>query len=142
MTIGEIMNADVVSVAPDESVRSAARLMSRHNIGALPVCAEGGRLRGIVTDRDIVLRCVAGDADPGELPVSEIMTRAIISAGPDEDVAAAAGRMADGQVRRIPVVEHGRVVGMVALGDLARRRTCSMEAARALCDISVNVRHK
>ena len=85
---------------------------------------------------------VAGDADPGELPVSEIMTRAIISAGPDEDVAAAAGRMADGQVRRIPVVEHGRVVGMVALGDLARRRTCSMEAARALCDISVNVRHK
>lgn len=142
MRIREIMNTDVVSITPDESVRCAARLMSRHNIGALPVCAQDGRLRGMVTDRDIVLRCVADDTDPEELPVREIMTRAIVSAAPDDDVAAVAGRMADSQVRRIPVVENGRVVGMVALGDLARRRTCAMEAARALCDISVNIRHK
>ena len=142
MTVREIMNTDVVSVAPEESVRCAARLMSRHNIGALPVCAEGGRLRGIVTDRDIVLRCVAQEMDPAETPVREIMTRAMVTAAPDDELACAAGRMADSQVRRVPVVENGRLVGMVALGDLARRRTCAMEAAQALCEISLNVRSR
>ncbi|MBQ5583635.1 MAG: CBS domain-containing protein, partial [Ruminiclostridium sp.] len=69
MQVSEVMNRNVVTIDPGESVALAARLLSRHNVGSLPVCGPGGRLLGIVTDRDIVLRCVAPEENPSQVPV-------------------------------------------------------------------------
>lgn len=140
MLVKEIMNKDTVSVSPDESVRSAARLLYRYNVGSLPVCMSDGSLRGMITDRDIVLRCVALESDPDTTPIREIMSRGVISVGPDDSVDRACILMSDAQVRRLPVTEANRVVGMISLADLARRNACSMEASKALTEISSNVR--
>lgn len=140
MLVHELMTGRVVSVTPDDTVASAARLLSRHNIGALPVCTEDGRLRGMLTDRDIALRCVAAESEPERTPVREVMSRSIITAAPDEDVKSAAATMARAQIRRMPVLSCGKVVGMLSLGDLARSKDCNMEASAALTEISSNVR--
>ena len=118
----------------------AARLLARHNVGALPVCGPEGNLRGMVTDRDIVLRCVAAEEDPARTRVKDIMTRGCAAVAPDADPREAARLMAEKQVRRLPVVEDGRVVGVVSLGDLARSQRYDMEASKALSEISDNVR--
>lgn len=141
MQIRDIMNPIVVSITPEESAALAARLLARHDLGALPVCGEDGGLRGIVTDRDIITRCIAPANDPASTPVRDIMTRGVEVISPAEDITSAAQRMAGNQVRRLPVVEHDKVVGMVSLGDLARRHCCDMETAQALSEISENVRH-
>ena len=104
------------------------------NLGALPVTDRSGRLVGMITDRDIAVRCVASGADARELRVDDIMTRGVYTASPDAEVGDAARRMGRGQVRRLPVVEGGRIVGMLSLADMAR--SCDMEAAAALADIS------
>ena len=139
MQVRELMNQSVVSITPGESASLAARLLARHQLGALPVCGEDGGLRGIVTDRDIVTRCVAAETDPHKVPVREIMSRNCAVISPEEDAAEAARLMGAGQVRRLPVLEDGKVVGMVSLGDLAKRRACDMEAAEALSEISENI---
>lgn len=136
------MNSNVISVSPEESAAFASRLLSRHNIGALPVCSPDGKLRGIVTDRDIVLRCVAAENDPEQTPVREIMSRTVISVEPEDDVRAATRLMAEEQVRRLPVVHGGRVVGMVSLGDMAKNQKFDMEAAKALSEISSNIKRR
>lgn len=140
MFVRDLMSNDVVSITPEESAALAARLLSRHNIGALPVCGEDGRLRGIVTDRDIVLRCVATEEDPAKTPVKDIMSRNCAVVSPDDDVREASRMMASAQVRRLPVCEESKVVGMVSLGDLALSRTCDMEASKALTDISEQIK--
>lgn len=140
MKVCEIMSNAVVSVGPDEPVAAAARLLKRWNLGALPVCDPGGHLRGFVTDRDIVLRCVAAGDDPAGVPVREVMSRAVSTADPNENVSDLIARMGREQLRRLPVTDSGRVIGMVTLCDLARRTDCSTEAAAALHDISLNIR--
>ena len=140
MLVRERMSTDVVAVSPDESAALAARLMSRHNVGALPVCTAEGKLRGMVTDRDIVLRCVANGYDPAKTPLREIMSRAVVTVTPGEDTERAMSLMASGQLRRLPVSENGRVVGILSLGDLAWERETDTEAGEALRRISRNVR--
>lgn len=142
MKIGEIMTDKVVSISQMEPVSAAARLMKRHNLGALPVCDDGGRLRGMITDRDIVTRCVAADLDAADTQVREIMSRGICTCGCGEDVQAAVIAMRTEQVRRLPVLEEGRLVGMLSLGDLARSQSCHMEAAEALTEISANIHRR
>ena len=141
MEVRALMSRDVVTVSPGEPAAVAARLLARYNVGALPV-AENGRLRGMITDRDIVLRCVAADRDPEKTPVGEIMTGKVVSAAPGDDAEAAAQRMAREQIRRLPVVEHGRVVGMLSLGDLSVNDRLKMEASACLSEISSNVKHR
>ena len=140
MLVREVMGPCVVAIHPGESAALAARLLARHNVGALPVCAGDGQLRGVVTDRDLVLRCLAAEEDPRQVPVGRIMTRHPAQVAPGDDVRLAAQAMARHQVRRLPVVEAGRVVGMVSLGDLARCGKYEMEISRALTEISGNVR--
>ena len=140
MQVRDLMNPSVVSITPNESAALAARLLSRHNLGALPVCGDDGGLRGIVTDRDIVLRCVAAEEDPAQVPVRDIMTRNCATVSPADDPREATRVMADKQVRRLPVLQDGKVVGMVSLGDLARCRQFDMEASKALSEISDQVR--
>ena len=139
MVVKELMTSGVVTVEPNSSAALAARLLARHNVGALPVCGPDGRLRGMVTDRDIILRCVAPEDDPAQTPVKDIMSRSCAFAAPDMDCAQAGALMARSQVRRLPVVEGGRVVGILALSDLARCGQYDMEAAQALSEISDNV---
>ena len=142
MRVRDLMSKSVVTIAPGESAALAARLLSRHELGALPVCAADGTLAGIVTDRDIVTRCVAAGEEPGRVPVRDIMSPAPSVITPETPVSAAARLMAQRQVRRLPVVEQGQVVGMLSLGDLARSRRTDTEAAEALSDISASLRRK
>ena len=139
MQVKDLMNPSVVTVEPTASAALAARLISRHNVGSLPGCAEGGRLRGVVTDRDIVLRCIATEDDPAQTPVRDIMTRGCATVSPDADCREATRLMSLHQVRRLPVVENGRLVGMISLADVARSGRFDMEAAQALCEISENI---
>ena len=140
MNVRDCMNTHLVCVSPEESVAVAARLMARHNIGALPVRARDGSLCGIVTDRDLVLRCMALNRSAEETAISRIMTARVTSVSPQAGLDQAASIMAKEQIRRLPVVEGRRLVGMLSLGDLSRREDYSMEAAEALSDITANVR--
>lgn len=133
------MRPSVVSVTVTDSTALAARLLSRHNVGSLPVCSADGRLRGIVTDRDIVLRCIAPEDDPAQTPVRDVMTRGCFTVSPDTSCTEAARLMAARQVRRLPVVDRGRLVGMLSLGDLARSHSYDAETSQALSEISDNI---
>ena len=82
MQVRDLMNPSVVSITPSESASLAARLLSRHNVGSLPVCGEDGGLRGIVTDRDIILRCVAAEEDPLKTQVKDIICLLYTSPSP------------------------------------------------------------
>jgi CBS domain-containing protein len=140
MNVSDIMTGKVITVGQDEPVMAAVRLLKRHNVGALPVTDQSGRLRGLVTDRDIVLRCVAAGEDVRTMPVNEIMSRGILTAQPGDSVAQAAESMAREQIRRLPVTENGRVVGMVSLCDLARQESCRRECTKAVESISANIK--
>ena len=140
MQVKDLMTSGAVTITPDETAALAARLLTRHNIGSLPVCGSDGKLRGIVTDRDIVTRCIAAECRPSDTKVREIMTRSVVTASPGDDLHEAAQLMADGKVRRLPVVEGGVLVGILSLGDLAKSGRFDMEASRALSEISSNIR--
>ena len=143
MNVQSVMTEKIVAVNQLEPVSSAARLMQRHNLGALPVCDDKGKLRGILTDRDIVIRCVAADMDPEDTMIREIMSRGIQTCSAGDETSRALEAMSAHQVRRLPVVEeNGKLVGMVSLGDLARSAAGSMEAAEALSEISSNIRRR
>ena len=140
MQVKDVMARDPVRIAPEETVSVAARMLGRSNIGALPVCSADGKLRGIVTDRDIVLRSVASNEDAGQQCVREIMSRRLVTAQPADTLQHAARTMAQQQVRRLPVVENGRLIGMLSLRDLSCQPGMRMEAAQALEEISSNIR--
>ncbi len=136
MKIREVMSGTVVRIHPEETVAVAARALEHYNVGALPVCGGDGRLCGVVTDRDLVTRCLAAGRSPGSTSVREVMTANVISARPDMDADLAAALMGQAQIRRLPVTQNGKLCGMVSLGDLARREDTNQEAAQALSAIS------
>ena len=142
MKLKEIMSRNVISVHPKESVAVAARLLAHHNIGVLPVCSSDGRLCGVVTDRDLVTRCMAANRTPEQTKVQDVMTGRIICASSDMDVAVAARLMGREQVRRLPVIDDGKLCGMVSVGDLAGREESSYDAAEALEGICSNLSKK
>lgn len=139
MKLRDVMSNPVIRIHPDETVAVAARTLARYNIGALPVCGSDGRICGLVTDRDIVTRCLASGRSPSATTVGDVMTTSVVSARPDMDTAAVAGLMGREQVRRLPVVENGKLCGMVSLGDLALKEESSFEAGDALSEISSNL---
>ena len=119
MKIREIMTNRLVTVQPTESVSRAARLMRDADIGDVLVTDNGGHQMGILTDRDIAVRVVAQEKDLSQAQVGDFMSRDLYTASPDTDVEDAADMMAQRQVRRLPIVEGDRFVGIVSLGDLA-----------------------
>jgi CBS domain-containing protein len=139
MKVRDLMTQPAIQVAPTESVEVAARTLTHYNIGALPVCTGDGRLCGVVTDRDLVTRCMASGRKPSEMTVREVMTGKVEQAQPDMDAAVAAHLMGRLQVRRLPVVENGKLCGMLSLGDLAKREQSIQDAADALSDITANL---
>jgi CBS domain-containing protein len=114
--VKDFMTPDVVTVAASARLSEAARLMRDSDIGVLPV-VEGDTLRGIITDRDIVIRGLA--AGTADATVETILTEQVAVLSPEDDVKDAERRMAEHDVRRLPVVEEGKLVGMVSVGDLA-----------------------
>lgn len=140
MQIRDVMSTNVVSVTTEDSVEVAARLLSRRNIGVLPVTGACGQLKGILTDRDIVLRCVAASFDPALTRVRQVMTANPVTLRPDDDVESAGALMGQRQIRRLPVTENGRLVGMVSLGDLAVQPDYGTEAAECLADICTGLK--
>ncbi|MTV49061.1 CBS domain-containing protein [Heliobacillus mobilis] len=129
------MTQDITSISSDKSVIEAAKIMKQLDVGAVPV-VQGDKCIGMITDRDIVLRVVAQGQDPQNTQVNAAMTSDPITASPDMDVHAAADLMAERQIRRLPVVEKERLVGIVALGDLAVTNIFQNEAGDALSEIS------
>lgn len=119
MHVSEVMSRDVKLVNPEQTVRDAARLMAQIDAGILPV-AEGDRLVGMITDRDIVVRAL-GDGGGPETPVREVMTRDVKYCFEDDELDDVSRNMADLQIRRLPVMDsHKRLVGIVAVGDISR----------------------
>jgi len=129
--IREVMTSDPVTLASDASAVEAARRMREADAGAMLV-TEGDELRGLLTDRDIVVRAVADGRNPAEVQVGEICSADVQALAPDDDVARAIELMRERHVRRVPVVEGGRPVGIVSIGDLAIER----DRESALADIS------
>lgn len=139
MKVRDVMTKQVIRMGPDEPAEVAARTLAHYNIGVLPVCGIDGRVCGVVTDRDLVTRCMALGRDAGTVKVADVMTGRVISAGPDMDVSVAAHLMGREQVRRLPVVENGKLCGIIGLGDLAATEDGSLDAADALTDITKNI---
>lgn len=136
MKLRDVMTNPVIRIHPEETVAVASRTLARFNIGILPVCGSDGHVCGLVTDRDIVTRCLASGKNPETTAVREVMTANVVTARGDMDVSAGAALMGREQIRRLPVVENGKLCGMVSLGDLATKEESSMEAGDALTEIS------
>ena len=139
MKVKDLMTKQVIRILPEESVAVAARALAHYNVGVLPVCDEAGSVCGIVTDRDIVIRCLAANRVPEDTTVREIMTNQVLSVEPDMDAGAAAHLMGRQQVRRLPVVENGGLCGLVSLGDLANNSSSVYDATDALSEITGNI---
>lgn len=119
MKVKDAMHKGVAWVSPDDSVHDVAKLMAREDVGAVPV-GENDRLVGMVTDRDIVVRGLAGTADPLQVTARDVMTGPIVFCLEDEDVEDAVRIMESRQIRRLPVISKAkRMVGMLSLGDVA-----------------------
>ncbi|MCH5671309.1 CBS domain-containing protein [Streptomyces gilvus] len=129
--VSDIMTADPVTVEPQTSVTAVARLMRDQDLGAVLV-TDGDRLRGLVTDRDLVVRALAEGGDPEQTTVAGACSDDLVTVAPDDDLDRAIRLMREHAVRRVPVVDHGRPVGIVSLGDAAMER----DPGSALGDIS------
>ena len=139
MKIRDVMTSPAINIHPDETVEVAARTLAQHNIGALPVCDRKGKVCGMVTDRDLVTRCLAANRSPAKTTVREVMTGQVLSVQADMETGVAAHLMGRQQVRRLPVTEGGLLCGMVSLGDLACTEENAMDAADALTEITSNI---
>ena len=135
MRARDIMTSEVKSLNPNSTVRDAAQVMKDLNVGSVPVL-EGNKPVGMITDRDIAIRNVANAGDVNT-PVSQVMTGDVVFATPEMAEHEVARLMAENQIRRLPVVDNGSIVGIIALGDLAVNSRSDLEAGKALSTISV-----
>jgi CBS domain-containing protein len=117
--VRDAMTQSPSTISTDATVVEAARTMTSENVGSLPV-VDGDELVGIVTDRDLVTNVVAKDLDPNKVSVADVCSGTPVVASPDEPLDTALQRMAAEQVRRLPVVENGRLVGILAQADVAK----------------------
>lgn len=119
MKVKEIGMKEVHCANPSMSFSEIASMMKRHNVGAIPVC-EGKKLLGMLTDRDLVISCMAADMNPKECKAREFLTSNPITVTPETDLEAAARIMGQEQIHRLPVVEAGNLAGMISLGDVSQ----------------------
>jgi CBS domain-containing protein len=116
----DIMTRDVECVGENETLADAARKMRDLNVGALPICGEDNRLKGMLTDRDIVVRCIAEGADPQTVSAGSLGQGKPVTIGADDSIDDALKTMKEYQVRRLPVIDGHSLVGMVSQADIAR----------------------
>src|SRR5437764_9652028 len=136
-TVAEVMTRGVRSMSPQDPVTLAAQAMDELNVGVIPVC-EGDKLVGMVTDRDIVVRGVAQQADTRAIKLADVMSTDVRCAHEDDDLDRVLGQMAQTQIRRMPVLDREEhLVGIVSLGDIAAKEPeAEQDIALSLGDIS------
>ncbi|WP_017569594.1 CBS domain-containing protein [Nocardiopsis halotolerans] len=130
-SIDEVMSSPVRTVSPDTSLRQVAEIMRDADVGDV-VVTQDDRIIGILTDRDIVVRCVAEGGDPAQHTVNDVCSSEVATVPPQSGIADAVHVMRTSAVRRLPVVDGTRVVGVVSMGDLAR----AVDETSALADVS------
>ena len=139
MDIRDVMTPNPRTVTPDDSIESAARIMRDEDTGAVPV-VQNGRPIGMVTDRDIVIRAVADGG--ANRTVRDVVTERLVSVSPETSTREAAELMSEHQIRRLPVVENDRLVGIVSLGDLAVKEAKDRRVGDTLQSISEGVKER
>lgn len=140
MKIRDIMTTEVSTAEPDTTLEEIATIMKEEDVGAVPVI-DGDELIGIVTDRDIVLRCIAEGKDASEVHAEDILTDDLHTISPEDDVQEASRIMAERQIRRLPVVEQGTLIGMVSIGDIAVKQGSDELSGDTLQDVSRGVKN-
>jgi CBS domain-containing protein len=135
MKVRELMTADPATLRPDATLGEAATLMKQEDCGSIPI-VDDGRLVGIVTDRDIVIRAIAAGKDPRSTRVSDVMSADPVTIRSDDDAREAERLMADRQIRRLPVCDDGKLAGILVIGQLARRERDEEKVGETLKEIS------
>jgi len=134
-TVKDIMTKDIKVCTPHDSVTAVAKIMREFECGSVPVC-ENNKVVGIITDRDIVINVVADGKDTNSVHCHDCMTSDVVTCSSDTDIHECARIMSQHQIRRIPVVENENIIGIIAIGDLAKENIYINEAGQALSDIS------
>lgn len=125
MKVKDCMCNNVVWLTPEATVSDCAKLMCEQHIGSVPVCDQNQTVVGFVTDRDILLRTVACNKDINTTKLSEIMTTKVCCCDANHDIEEATKLMCENQIRRIPVIENNKIVGMLTLADLSKNEDIS-----------------
>ena len=135
MKVKELMTVDPVTLGPDATLGEAATLMKQEDCGSIPI-VQDGRLVGIVTDRDIVIRAIAAGKEPRTTRVSDVMSADPVTVRSDADAKEAEQLMAERQIRRLPVSDDGTLAGMLVIGQLARSERSEEKVGETLKEIS------
>lgn len=123
MKVKEYMCQDVYCVKPETKIQEVAKIMSQNHIGCVPVCDNNNCICGIITDRDVLLRCVACAKDVNQTQVKDVMTQNVCTCKEDDEMLNAETKMGQNQIRRLPVCDNqNKVVGILTLGDLANNK--------------------
>lgn len=125
--VKDCMCNDVCYCLPDTTISDCAKLMNSKHIGYLPVCDTNQKLVGVVTDRDIALRCIACDKDSKSTKVKDIMSSNVYSCTPEDEMKTVEDKMSEYQIRRLPIVDRNKVVGIISIGDLAKNEKIEPE---------------
>lgn len=145
MKVKECMSLDVCCCYPSDTVSNVAKKMCENHIGCIPVCNQNKNVVGLVTDRDIILRSIACDKDARQTPISEIMTTSVCCCNTDTDISEATKLMSDLQIRRIPVIENDKIVGILTIGDLANDKKVSAkevsDTVENICNCGCNAKN-
>jgi len=121
------LGGDIICIEPTADLASAAKLLSKHRIGAVLIRGPGGRLAGILSERDIVRALSENGAEALARPVGQVMTREVATCGEDDSVASIMERMTAGKFRHLPVVNAGELVGLISIGDVVKQRVEEIE---------------
>lgn len=127
MKVKDCMCNEVYTCTPDTTIADCAKQMQASHSGCIPVCNQNNEILGIVTDRDLILRCVACDKDPKTTKINDVMTGDICCCTPSDEIENVESKMKKLHIRRLPVVEGTKVVGMITLGDLVKNSNINKE---------------
>lgn len=136
MKVKDCMCHNVACVTPESTVKDCAKIMCNNHVGCIPVCDNTENVVGLVTDRDLILRTIACDKDANNVPVSEIMTCKVCCCTPETDINQAEELMSTNQIRRLPVIENNKIVGIITLGDLTKNQNVSTQG---VCNTLENI---
>jgi len=134
-TARDLMSHDVTCIRTDQTLVEAARIMRDLDVGALPICGDDDRLHGMLTDRDIVVGCLADSGDPATTQAAEFAAEETVTVGADDSAEEVLRTMSDHQVRRLPVIDGRRLVGIISQADVARSMG-EVEVGATVSDIS------
>lgn len=121
------LGGDIITIEPTADIAAAAKLLAAHRIGAVLIRGAGGRLAGILSERDIVRAISDRGADALALPVGQLMTRDVETCGEDDTAASIMERMTAGKFRHLPVLAKGKLVGLISIGDVVKQRVDEVE---------------